>query len=117
MYGESSSTFFQLTFKSQSQTFIFDGEVNVTDLLSFFRSCTPGQLDLLSQICIIILILQLSVSLSVHDREVSRSHSNHAKKFSFSASLDLDVTPGSPLTTQRRHLLQSKALCKAARQN
>ena len=40
---------------------------------------------------------------SVCDREVNGSNLNHAKKFSFSASLDLDVTTGSPLTTQRRH--------------
>ena len=48
-------------------------------------------------------VVRESVCLSVCDREVNGSNSNRAKKFSFSASLDLDVTTGSPLTTQRRH--------------
>ena len=40
-----------------SQTFKPDGEVRVMDLLSFFRGCTPGQLDLMSQVSKLVRLL------------------------------------------------------------
>ena len=71
-----------------SQTFKPDGEVRVTDLLSFFRGCTPGQLDLMSQVSKLVrLLLSLVHNMSQRPRDACvdahRNATDHKNRLEF----------------------------------